>query len=84
MEKIDFTKITACGECCVGCKKKKLVCVKAASKPMVIVKSGQNRDSVQYTNVQKNTESNFVGYALNFHAKSCQKKFIGILTSFNT
>ena len=22
MEQIDFTKITACGECCVGCKKK--------------------------------------------------------------
>ena len=22
METIDFTKITACGECCVGCKKK--------------------------------------------------------------
>ena len=22
MENIDFTKITACGECCVGCKKK--------------------------------------------------------------
>jgi len=23
MDGTDFTKITACGECCVGCKKKK-------------------------------------------------------------
>ena len=27
---IDFTTITACGECCVGCKKKKMEFVKVA------------------------------------------------------
>jgi hypothetical protein len=28
MDKIDFLKITACGECCVGCKKRMLDYVK--------------------------------------------------------
>lgn len=40
---IDFTTITACGECCTGCRKKQRESAKAVLNPMGIVRSGYNR-----------------------------------------
>lgn len=63
---IDFSTITACGECCVGCKKKKMAGVKVVWSLMDIVKSGHSLGGVQYINAQENIMYNFVDYVKNF------------------
>ena len=63
---IDFTTVTACGECCVGCKKKKMVFVKVVQSPMDIVWNGSNLMVAQYINVQESIMCNSVDYVKNF------------------
>ena len=43
----DFTTITACGECCVGCTKSKKAFAQGASKLMDGFRNGQNRECAE-------------------------------------
>lgn len=57
---MDFTTITACGECCAGCTKKLVVFAKVVQSPMDIVQNGNNLTVVQYINVQDSIMYNSV------------------------
>lgn len=62
---IDFTVITACGECCVGCKKKENGMCKGCIESDG-VKNGHSLKGVQYIDVRENIMYNFVDYVKNF------------------
>ena len=79
MENIDFMKITPCGECCVGCEKKKLDYVKDVSNPMAIAKNGQNWAVARFLSVRNSTAFSFAGYARYFPASFWLRKSHGIL-----
>ena len=66
--KIDFATITACGECCVGCKKKAEGFVRAVLNLMVIVRNGRNRMDAQFINVQESIMFSFADCVTNFPA----------------
>lgn len=67
MEHIDFTTITACGECCIGCKKKKMDYAKDVLKLTDIARNGHNQVNVQYISVQENIKFNFANCAPILH-----------------
>lgn len=64
----DFTTITACGECCVGCSKKI-----EGSCPGCIEADGCVPECVRYTHVVKIIMPVSVVCAVSFHVKSFRK-----------
>lgn len=74
---IDFTTITACGECCAGCKKKEDGICQGCIESDGIVWNGRNPMAVQFINAQENIMFNFVDCAKNFPVSGSFKKLFG-------
>lgn len=81
---IDFSTITACGECCVGCKKELRESVWDALKRMGMYLNGLSLADVKYILVQESMEYSSVDCAIYFRVINYQQLFRGILTLLST
>lgn len=81
---IDFSEITACGECCTGCEKKIKVYAQDVLKQMDLYLNGHNQEDVKFMHVPEIMMYSFADCVKNFLVNDYHRWCHGILILLNT